>query len=87
MKIKTVSLALVLSLCTFAQNDNQSAPLNWFNLDQSKDNINGIGTERVYGELLKGKKSTPVIVGVIEDRKSTRLNSSHTDISRMPSSA
>ena len=66
MKIKTVSLALVLSLCTFAQNDNQSAPLNWFNLDQSKDNINGIGTERVYGELLKGKKSTPVIVGVID---------------------
>ena len=25
--------------------------------------------------------------GVIEDRKSTRLNSSHTDITRMPSSA
>ena len=25
--------------------------------------------------------------GVLEDRKSTRLNSSHTDISRMPSSA
>ena len=24
---------------------------------------------------------------IIEDRKSTRLNSSHTDISRMPSSA
>ena len=27
------------------------------------------------------------ILGVVIDRKSTRLNSSHTDISRMPSSA
>ena len=26
-------------------------------------------------------------IDVVEDRKSTRLNSSHTDISRMPSSA
>ena len=28
-----------------------------------------------------------MLIGGIEDRKSTRLNSSHTDISRMPSSA
>ena len=27
------------------------------------------------------------IIGVVQDRKSTRLNSSHTDSSRMPSSA
>ena len=29
----------------------------------------------------------PVIVGFIADRKSTRLNSSHVALSRMPSSA
>ena len=28
-----------------------------------------------------------ILISAIEDRKSTRLNSSHTDISRMPSSA
>ena len=28
-----------------------------------------------------------IALSIIEDRKSTRLNSSHTDISRMPSSA
>ena len=32
-------------------------------------------------------KSQPVLVGSLRDRKSTRLNSSHSDLSRMPSSA
>ena len=36
-------------------------------------------------ERLKGKGPTGATV--FQDRKSTRLNSSHTDISRMPSSA
>ena len=34
-------------------------------------------------KTVKGKKKRVLV----EDRKSTRLNSSHTDISRMPSSA
>ena len=35
-----------------------------------------------------GIKLLPIVIGLNEaDRKSTRLNSSHTDISRMPSSA
>ena len=34
-----------------------------------------------------GQLETPVKLRTIRDRKSTRLNSSHTDISRMPSSA
>ena len=33
------------------------------------------------------RENTWYLPGVILDRKSTRLNSSHTDISRMPSSA
>ena len=46
-----------------------------------------------YGYLIetnKGKKLRaykPKIGDWVRDRKSTRLNSSHTDISRMPSSA
>ena len=38
----------------------------------------------VAGKPVRAKKAEQVIKG---DRKSTRLNSSHTDISRMPSSA
>ena len=34
-----------------------------------------------------GKRSLKKIVTAIRDRKSTRLNSSHLDVSRMPSSA
>ena len=34
-----------------------------------------------------GDKGSRSNISVIADRKSTRLNSSHTDISRMPSSA
>ena len=40
----------------------------------------------VTAYLLTSTVSTP-LYGKISDRKSTRLNSSHTDISRMPSSA
>ena len=38
-------------------------------------------------ERLKAKHITIVTAESCTDRKSTRLNSSHTDISRMPSSA
>ena len=38
-------------------------------------------------ESIKDPYKKAVTAMVLEDRKSTRLNSSHTDISRMPSSA
>ena len=37
--------------------------------------------------FLREEGARVVLMGHIGDRKSTRLNSSHTDISRMPSSA
>lgn len=46
--------------------DNKSVPENWFNLDYEKDGVLGISTERTYESLLKGKKSTPVIVAVLD---------------------
>ena len=45
---------------TFAQK------ANWQNLDLKTDSVFGISTERAYKELLKGKKGTPVIVGVLD---------------------
>ena len=46
--------------------DTTKAPENWFNLDPYTNKINGVSSERTYNELLKGKKSTTVIVGVID---------------------
>ena len=43
-------------------------------------------SSEVYGECKPGVLNGTPIAGIL-DRKSTRLNSSHTDISRMPSSA
>lgn len=40
--------------------------VNWQNLDLKADSTFGISTEKAYNELLKGKKSTPVIVAVLD---------------------
>jgi len=42
------------------------APKNWFNLDYQTDKVRGIGTEKAYAELLANKKSTTVIVAIID---------------------
>lgn len=39
---------------------------NWYNLDFEKDGVRGMSVERAYSELLKDKKSTPVVVAVID---------------------
>ena len=41
----------------------------------------------IYRQIFFGDPKTSVDGKTLKDRKSTRLNSSHTDISRMPSSA
>jgi subtilisin family serine protease len=76
MKIKVLVLSFSLSLCVLqlsaGSNEKilpdsiKKAPSNWFNLDRSKDKIIGISTERAYNELLKGKKSTKVVVAIID---------------------
>lgn len=43
----------------------KAAP-NWFNLDPTTDSVRGVATERTYRELLRGRTSKPVIVGVID---------------------
>lgn len=63
MKKVTILASLFFTLAVNAQSKR---PDNWFNLDPTKDNVNGVSTEKTYEELLKGKKSTTVIVGVLD---------------------
>ncbi len=48
------------------EKDSTKIPMNWFNLDPDKDKVMGLGTDRAYSTLLKTKKSTPIIVAVID---------------------
>jgi cell wall-associated protease len=64
MKQIIISLAVLTASIAFAQENKR--PDNWFNLDPSIDKVNGVSTERAYQELLKNKKSTTVIVGVLD---------------------
>jgi len=65
--LKHLLLAVLLfcALGVHAQNTDKPKP-NWQNLDLKNDGVLGISTERAYTELLKGKKSTKVIVAVID---------------------
>ncbi|WP_316849161.1 S8 family peptidase [Pedobacter agri] len=61
-KILRVLLGVaVVSAAPFIANAQKS---NWQNLDLKTDSTFGISTEKAYKELLKGKKSTKVIVAV-----------------------
>ena len=53
--------------------------------DPALSNITGAAATSCFG--VKGMAYRSMTDGLVQDRKSTRLNSSHTDSSRMPSSA
>lgn len=63
-----LSANMLMAGNAFAQKADpfKGAPENWFNLDKQKDGVNGIGTEKAYEEILKGKKSKKVVVAVID---------------------
>ena len=67
MKFKSLSL-IAAGLLTFTTvfGQGEKAPENWFNLDASKDGVQGVSTEKMYKELLAGKKGQTVIVAVID---------------------
>ena len=54
-----------LLLCTTALAQD-SAPDNWFNLDPKADGVAGVSTEKVYQELLKGRRGQNVVVAIID---------------------
>ncbi|MBK9729162.1 MAG: S8 family peptidase [Saprospiraceae bacterium] len=48
---------------SFAQD---ALPLNWHQLDKSKDGLHGVGSEKAYSELLNGKKSKTIVVAILD---------------------
>lgn len=73
---KVFSLSLVASI-SFIANAQQKE--NWQNLDLKTDSVFGISTEKAYKELLKGKKSVPVIVAVLDGG----VDLNHEDLKRV----
>ncbi len=66
MRLKScLFVGTVLAFST-SINAQTQAPDNWFNLDPTENNVNGVSTEKVYAELLKGKKGQTVVVAVID---------------------
>lgn len=61
---RLVALALLAAAPLFSS--AQSQKKNWYNLDLKTDSVFGISTEKAYNELLKGKKSNTVIVGILD---------------------
>jgi subtilisin family serine protease len=79
IKLTYLSLivALTVSLSTNAQSAEKVAVAKkgnlteielkrWSHLDLDKDSIPGMSVDKVYSELLKGKKSVPIIVGILD---------------------
>lgn len=64
MKLKLSMLLCWMVVASMAM--AQDAPENWFNLDEKKDGVPGISTEKTYEQLLKGKTGQTVIVAVID---------------------
>lgn len=60
-----VAFVTAFTTSTNAQSKPQ-VPKNWHLLSYDTDSVFGTSTEKAYKELLKGKKSTPVIVAVID---------------------
>lgn len=59
--------ALLLDVAALAQTQNSlSKSKTWQLLDYERDSVYGASVNRAYEELLKGKKSHPVIVAVID---------------------
>lgn len=65
-KIKYFSVLCILGVATLGVHAQKKAPENWFNLDFKANKVYGVSTEKTYQELLKNKKSKPVIVAVID---------------------
>ncbi|MCX2485391.1 S8 family peptidase [Pedobacter sp. MR2016-24] len=69
----SITFIAALGLNSFAQKSN------WQNLDLKTDSTFGISTEKAYSELLKGKKSKSVLVGVLDGG----VDINHEDLKRV----
>lgn len=71
-----VALVAAFSFSAEAQYRPAPVPKNWQLLSYEKDSVFGVGAEKAYQELLKNKKSTPVIVAVID----SGIDTTHEDL-------
>ena len=73
-------IILLFKVSAFAQTTNTNNQLSkiqtWQLLDYQQDTVYGMGVNKAYDELLKGKKSHPVIVAVIDDG----IDTNHEDL-------
>jgi len=71
---------LALPLISFSQSAEDESPVaNWQNLDLKSDGVFGISTEKAYTEILKGKRSSPIIVAVIDGG----IDTEHEDLKKV----
>jgi cell wall-associated protease len=66
MKLKSLLFAFALALPFLSQAQLSEPSENWQHLDKLQDGVMGVSTDKMYQDLLKGKKSTPVVVAVID---------------------
>lgn len=68
--MKTIILILItvysFSLSAQKKSSDSKAPENWFNLSYEKNKIYGVGTERTYTEIKKGRRADTIIVCVLD---------------------
>lgn len=75
MKRNILGIFLIL-FSTAVYGQELKTKFNWHNLDYEKDGLYGMSVERAYEELLKGRKSTQVIVAVID----SGIDTEHEDL-------
>jgi len=65
---RTITSLLLILFCAigFSQNTQTTVPRDWHMLDFQQDHIYGISVDKAYQDLLKNKKSTPVVVAIID---------------------
>lgn len=64
--MKKTFLAALILISTSLFGQELKTKFNWHNLDYTADGVRGISTEKAYKELLKDRKSTTIIVGVVD---------------------
>jgi subtilisin family serine protease len=57
------SASMAVSMAAFGQD---APPENWYNLDKTTDGVQGLGVEKAYQTVLKGRTNRPIIVAVLD---------------------
>ncbi|HMS29823.1 MAG TPA: S8 family peptidase [Saprospiraceae bacterium] len=64
--MKNIITFILFSAIFSSMNAQSSLPKNWYQLDKDKDSFQGISSEKALQELLKGRPSKTVVVGILD---------------------